>query len=312
MNTTETDGPTDPAGGESNASGGGKSDEAALGESNEAAIGESSEATADELRELLDFAAGLAREAGEITLRYFRRALTPERKADGSFVTAADREAERRLRAEIGRRYPADAIIGEEEGERAGTSARRWIVDPIDGTFAFVHGVPFYGVLVGVEIGGAAAVGVVNLPALGETVSAARGLGCHWNGEPARVSSVASLEEALLLSTDFRACARYGFGEAAAELQRRARNLRTWGDCYGHVLVATGRAECMLDPVMNVWDCAPLLPILEEAGGTFTDWRGHATIHGGNAVATNGALFGEVMSVIGSRTADPSRPVSGD
>lgn len=268
---------------------------------------------AGELRELMDFAAAIAREAGEITLRYFRRALTPERKADGSFVTAADREAERFLRSEIERRYPADSIVGEEEADRAGASTRRWIIDPIDGTFAFVHGVPFYGVLVGVEVGDEPAVGVVNMPALGELVAAARGEGCHWNGARARVSQVAALADAMLLSTDFRACDRYGFGGAAEELQRRAHTSRTWGDCYGHLLVATGRAECMLDPVMNVWDCAPLLPILEEAGGTFTDWQGRPTIRGGNAVSTNGALFAEVMSTIRAHADDATRaPKGGD
>ena len=147
------------------------------------------------------------------------------------------------MRAEIERRFPDDAIVGEEEGVRAGTSRRRWIIDPIDGTFAFVHGVPFYGVLIGVEIDDEPVVGVVNLPALGELITAARGLGCYWNGERARVSTVSVLDESLLLSTDFRACRNYGFGKAAEELQRRARNVRTWGDCYGHVLVATGRAE---------------------------------------------------------------------
>ncbi len=102
----------------------------------------------------------------------------------------------------------------------------------------------------------------------------------------------------MLLSTDFGSCARHGFGAAGDELQRRAAQRRTWGDCYGYVLVATGRADVMLDPAMNVWDCAALLPVLEEAGGTFTDWQGQRTIHSGNAVATNGALFGEVMQII--------------
>ncbi|PYS89640.1 MAG: histidinol phosphate phosphatase [Acidobacteria bacterium] len=250
------------------------------------------------LRELMAFAAQLARGAGEITLRYFRRTLEAERKADGSFVTAADREAEKFLRAEIGRRFPDDAIIGEEEGEQAGTTDRRWIIDPIDGTYSFVHGVPFYGVLIGLEIADEPSVGVVHLPALGELIKAARGQGCYWNGELARVSATDSMAEALLLATDFGTCERYGFGAAADELQRRFGARRTWGDCYGHVLVATGRAECMLDPVMNVWDCAPLLPIVEEAGGTFTDWRGQRTIRGGNAISTNGALFNEVFQII--------------
>ena len=251
-----------------------------------------------ELRELMETAAKLARAAGEITLRYFRRAYTPERKADGSFVTAADREAEKFLRAELARLFPDDAILGEEEGERAGRSGRRWIIDPIDGTYSFVHGVPFYGVLLGLEIADEAVVGVVNIPALGESVKAARGQGCYWNDEVARVSATATMDEALLLATDFGTCARYGFGAAAAELQQRFGARRTWGDCYGHVLVATGRAECMLDAVMNVWDCAPLLPIVEEAGGTFTDWAGRRTIRGGNAVSTNGALFAEVFEII--------------
>jgi fructose-1,6-bisphosphatase/inositol monophosphatase family enzyme len=140
--------------------------------------------------------------------------------------------------------------------------------------------------------------GVVNLPALGEIVCAARGLGCFWNDAPARVSTTESLSDALLLSTDFGSCDSHGFGRAAEILQRQVNARRTWGDVYGHVLVATGRADIMLDPIMNVWDCAPLLPIVEEAGGTFTDWRGQRTIHGGNAISTNGKLFEPVMAVI--------------
>ena len=123
-------------------------------------------------------------------------------------------------------------------------------------------------------------------------------MGCFLNGERARVSDTAELKDALLLSTDLAACARYGFGPAAERLQARAKTSRTWGDCYGYVLLATGRADVMLDPVMNLWDCAPLLPIMEEAGGTFTDWRGVRTASGGNSIATNGLLFDEVISVI--------------
>jgi histidinol-phosphatase len=251
-----------------------------------------------ELRELLDFGVGLARGAGEITLRYFRKKFDTRRKANKTFVTEADLEAEAFLRREIAARYPEDAILGEEEGAREGTSGRRWIVDPIDGTYSFVHGVPFYGVLVGVELEGEPSVGVIHMPALGETAYAARGLGCFLNGEPARVRETRTLEESLVLSTDFGSCERYGFGRAADELQRRAGQRRTWGDCYGYLLVATGRADVMLDPSMNVWDCAALLPVVEEAGGTFTDWQGQRTIHGGNAIATNSLLFEEVMAIV--------------
>lgn len=252
-----------------------------------------------ELKELLEFAVVLARGAGDITLNYFRKQPETSTKSDGSYVTIADREAESYLRKQINERFPDDGILGEEEGELEGRSGRRWILDPIDGTFAFVHGVPFYGVLIALEIEREMRVGVVNIPALGEIVSAAQGCGCFFNGEATRVSKTSKLEEALLLSTDFRAAAYHGFGRAVDFLQRTAKTSRTWGDCYGYVLVATGRADVMLDPVMNLWDCAPLLPIMEEAGGTFTDWRGVRTVDGGNAIATNKLLFDEVMQLIG-------------
>ena len=243
-----------------------------------------------ELNDLLEFAVEIARGAGEITLQYFRKQPETSRKSDGSFVTIADRQAESYLRQRIKTHFPDDGILGEEEGETRGNSGRRWILDPIDGTFAFVHGVPLYGVLIAIEIEGELRVGVVNMPALGEIVSAAKGLGCFLNGEPARVSTTAELKDALLLSTSFV--------DATELLEARAKVSRTWGDCYGYVLVATGRADVMVDPVMNIWDCAPLLPIMEEAGGTFTDWRGVRTANGGNSIATNGVLFEEVMSLI--------------
>ena len=252
----------------------------------------------NELQGLLEFSVELARGAGDITLKYFRKRPETTTKSDGSYVTVADREAEAYLRRQIAERYPDDSIVGEEEGETQGRSDRRWIVDPIDGTFAFVHGVPFYGVLIGLEIDGEMSVGVVNIPALDEIVSAAKGVGCFLNGERTRVSNTARLEDALLLCTDFTSCARYGFGRAAELLQARTKTSRTWGDCYGYVLVATGRAEVMLDPVMNLWDCAALLPIMEEAGGTFTDWRGVRTAAGNNSIATNGLLFDDVMGVV--------------
>ena len=261
-------------------------------------------ASKNELNELLEFSIALARGAGDITLNYFRKQPETSTKSDGSYVTIADREAEAYLRRQIAERFPDDGILGEEEGEHAGRSGRRWILDPIDGTFAFVHGVPFYGVLIAVEIDNQMTFGVINIPVLNEIVAAAAGCGCFFNGEPARVSTINKLKDGLLLATNFNSCAKYGFGDAAQRLQARARTSRTWGDCYGYVLVATGRAEVMFDPVMNLWDCAPLLPIMEEAGGTFTDWRGVRTPHGGNAIATNGLLFDEVMSLIRDRDAD--------
>src|SRR3954447_26391564 len=168
-----------------------------------------------ELNELLEFAVEISRGAGEITLQYFKKKPETSTKSDGSYVTIADREAESYLRRRIAERFPDDGILGEEEGETRGKSGRRWILDPIDGTFAFVHGVPLYGVLIAVEIEGELSLGVVNMPALGEIVSAAKGLGCFFNGEPARVSTTAELKDALLLCTSFSECARSSFGRAA-------------------------------------------------------------------------------------------------
>ena len=257
-------------------------------------------ASNSELKQLLEFSVALARGAGNITLDYFRKQPETSTKSDGSYVTVADREAERYLRKQIAERFPDDGIVGEEEGAVEGRSGRRWILDPIDGTFAFVHGVPFYGVLIALEIENEMSVGVINIPALGEIVSAANGCGCFLNGEATRVSTTTKLNEALLLCTDFRAADKHGFAAPIERLQRSASVNRTWGDCYGYLLVATGRADVMLDPVMNLWDCAPLLPIMEEAGGTFTDWRGVRTVDGGNSIATNGLLFAEVMKIIES------------
>lgn len=254
-----------------------------------------------DLQPALEFAVDIAREAGEITLQYFQRnraSLTIERKRDGSFVTNADREAEDFLRGEITKRFPDDAILGEEAGETKGVSNRRWILDPIDGTFSFVSGVPLFAVLVGLEVEGEAVLGVINAAAANEIVYARRGGGCFWNGDRTEVSKTEKLEDALILCTDFGTCEKYGFGLAADELQRRAKARRTWADAYGYLLVATGRADVMCDPVMNLWDCCALAPVVEEAGGSFTDWRGARTIHGRNALATNGRLYDEVMQVV--------------
>jgi histidinol phosphatase-like enzyme (inositol monophosphatase family) len=250
------------------------------------------------LGDLLEVAVQAAHAGGRRTLAYFNTGIAVERKTDGSPITAADREAESIMRRIIAGAFPEHGILGEEEGEVRGRAPYRWIIDPLDGTRTFVRGVPLYGTLVGVEVHGDPAVGVIYLPALEETVAAARGAGCTWNGRPCRVSPVDRLERALLVVTDGRmARAR---GDAYEELVARTELQRTWADCYAYVLVATGRAEVALDPVMNVWDCAALLPVVEEAGGRFTDWRGRRTITGGDAVATNGVLHGEVVRLLAS------------
>ena len=263
---------------------------------------EATSALADDL----EFAVGIAREAGAILRALFLTdALETRAKADGSPVTVADRRAERSLRARIAARFPADGIVGEEEGEAPGTSGRRWILDPLDGTVSFVRGVPLFGTLVGLEADGEAVLGVCYLPALDELVAGARGLGARWERpgaapRPARVSRVDRLEDALACVTSARLCADMGRAALHARLLAAVGRDRGWSDCYAHVLVATGRAELVLEPRMALWDCAALAPIVEEAGGTFTSLRGERTIAGGDALVTNGRLFEAARSLLGS------------
>ena len=251
-----------------------------------------------DLREYLDFAAQTAHEAGRLTLGYFRTGkMRTEFKPDDTPVTAADREAERLIRARIGARYPEQAVVGEEYGAE-GDSSHRWIVDPIDGTKAFVRGVPLYGVLIGLEIEGACEVGAAYFPALDEMVYAATGEGCYCNGRRSRVSSAETLEGGILSFTDAATFEERGREAAFRRLRGAAGGSRGWSDAYGHALVAAGRVELMLDPVVNPWDCAPFPPILREAGGYFGDWSGNETIHAGEALSTPRELLPEVLRLI--------------
>jgi len=254
--------------------------------------------TDSELRDLLDFGVDLAWRAGKITLEYFQTQPPIERKSDQSVVTIADRRAEEMIRERIRSRFPDHGIIGEEYGAEPGSSRYTWILDPIDGTQSFVHGVAFYGVLIGLEFENEPVLGVVNCPALDEMTYAARGHGCYWNGRHARVSETASLQDATVSTSGAEYFEKVGRGPSWRNLIGQTARHRTWGDCYGYVLVATGRIDVMIDPIMNVWDCAPLLPIIAEAGGRFTDWKGDATIRGGDSIGSNGRLHSAVLSAL--------------
>lgn len=250
---------------------------------------------------LLDEAVSLCRKAGELTLRWFRQhELAVDQKEDGTPVTEADRAAERFLRDEISRRYPGDAILGEEEADCSGTTGRTWIIDPIDGTKAFARGVPLYSNLLAVYDDEGPAVGVVNLPGLGETVYAGRGLGCFADGRPARVSDRRSLADSSVCTS--------GFGRWTTKQLESLRDagplVRTWGDGYGFTLVATGRIEAMVDPAVALWDIAPMPIIMREAGGRFTDLSGSEDIHldSGATVsglASNGHVHDELAELLG-------------
>ncbi len=249
----------------------------------------------------LEFAVEAVRQAGEFTLGYFQNAaLEVEFKADRTPVTVADRGAEQRIREMLARAFPRDGILGEEQGEEPGSSGRRWIVDPIDGTQSFVRGVPLYGVLLGLEVDGECMVGAAGFPALSMTLWAARGEGAWHDGKRIHVAPTSELGQATLCSSDIHPNhmgeANPGFQNLLAACGR----YRGWGDCYGYALVAMGRADIMIDPILAPWDCAALIPVLEEAGGVFVDWQGRRTAHGGNGIGTTPGLVDEVRRLLGA------------
>lgn len=253
---------------------------------------------------LLDAAMELARLAGEVALSHYRSNLVVETKADGSPVTAADRAAETAAREWVQRHFPDDGVLGEEFGLERPEARRRWVIDPIDGTKSFVAGVPLWGSLVALCEGERVLAGAASFPAVGEQIAAAPGEGCWWNGSRCQVSLICSVDAALVLTTDER-FSEYSTRRVAWErVAATARLSRTWGDCFGYLLVATGRAEGMFDPVLSPWDAAALQPIIMEAGGVFTDWSGEATAFGGSAIATNAALSVQLRSLLASPSSD--------
>jgi histidinol phosphatase-like enzyme (inositol monophosphatase family) len=257
------------------------------------------------MQQRLEYARSIAQAAGKHTLRYFYEAekLIVERKSDESPVTIADKETEQLLRQRIAERFPDDAVLGEEFPNTGGTSGFRWFLDPIDGTTSFIHGVPLYSTLIGLEQEGQCVGGVIALPALHELVWAGIGLGA-WHetsrreSKRCRVSQCTKLSEATFITSEvltFNKCNRRA---AYDQLETHVRLTRTWGDAYGYALIATGRADVMVDPIMSEWDAAPLLVILEESGGRFTDWQGKPTIFGKEGVATNGVLHESVLALL--------------
>lgn len=253
---------------------------------------------------LMQAAAEVARLAGDTARRFFGGGLRVETKRDGSPVTIADREAERVAREWLERRFPLDGILGEEHGTQRGDAPRRWIIDPIDGTASFVRGVPLWGTLIAVAAGDEVLAGAAYYPATGELIAAAPGAGCWWNDTRCRVSGVASLATATVLTSDESFRRDPSRRMAWERLASQSAMSRSWGDCYGYLLVATGRAEVMADAKVQPWDAAPFLPIIEEAGGVFTDWNGRRTAFGGGMIATNAALARTTRALLADSGSD--------
>ena len=238
----------------------------------------------------LDLALRLADVADEIALSRFRaRDLVVETKPDQTPVTEADRAVETELRTILGVERRRDAILGEEEGQ-TGSSARRWIVDPIDGTRNYLRGVPVWATLIALEDHGQVTVGVVSAPALHRRWWAERGAGAHANGDVVRVSRVARPEDAVLT---------FALEQSLPRLAGRAWHARGYGDFWSHMLVAEGAVDGAIDAIgVSVWDLAAVQVIVEEAGGTFTDFAGEHRIDGNSAISSNGLLHADLLEAV--------------
>ena len=252
----------------------------------------------------LEFVLGLYPAVARFVLGYYESSsLAVEWKADQTPVTLADRGAEELLRKHIAARFPHDAILGEESGETPGTSGFRWVLDPVDGTKSFVSGVPLFGMLIGLQFGSGCVAGVCGFPALNEVVYARRDHGTwrkQGDAPPVRchVRKTPELSQAVFCFTSSGGWDSAGHWETFGQLTRATRLSRGWGDCYGHVLVATGRADVMVDPALAIWDAAALIPIVTEAGGCFIDWTGQQTVDGGNGISVIPELKSAVLRVI--------------
>jgi histidinol-phosphatase len=249
---------------------------------------------------LRDLAVSAAQAGGRAALAHFRRPdLQVETKHDDSPVTIADREAEAAIAATIRQARPDDAWLGEESGIASGTSPYRWIVDPIDGTRNFVRGIPLWAVLVAcehVEHGVVAA--AVGIPGLDEWYEAVRGGGARLGDQPIHVSRIASLADSLFCFESPAWFSRNRMDGCFAELCAATALQRGICDAYGHMLVATGRAEVVVEPQLKVWDVAATSLVVSEAGGRFSDLAGTPSIRSDNAVVSNGRVHAQTLAII--------------
>lgn len=251
------------------------------------------------------FMTELAHESGDFIRPLFRQhSVAIETKADLSPVTAADRGAEELMRARIAKRFPAHGILGEEFGAERIDAEFVWVLDPVDGTKSFITGVPLWGTLIALLHQGQPVLGCIHQPIL-EQLMLGDGATTTLNGTPVRCRATTRIEDATLLTSDPLLPAKYQNGAAYDALAARAKLVRTWGDCYGYLLLASGWADIAIDPIMNPWDIAALVPIVRGAGGTITDWRGGAAYPAESSVACATAeLHTQTLAMLNSDRAD--------
>jgi histidinol phosphatase-like enzyme (inositol monophosphatase family) len=251
---------------------------------------------------LVNFLNELLDTSREIIRPYFTAPdLQMETKEDGTPVTIADRETERVLREKIRRTYPDHGIIGEEFGNEREEAEYVWVLDPIDGTKSFISGVPLFGTLIGLLKNGTPLLGAIDQPILEQRMTG-DGEQTLLNGKPAHIRKTASLAEATLLSTDPLEPSRIWNSDAWSDLTNRVRLYRTWGDCYGYLLLAAGKGDIMIDPIVSKWDFLPIIPIIRGAGGTITDWMGNDPIKGNSIIASSPGIHAEIIQILNQGT----------
>ncbi len=245
------------------------------------------------------FIAELAAASGDFIRPFYgAKDVAVEFKADHSPVTAADRGAEQLMRRAIAGRFPQHGVIGEEFGSERPGAEFVWVLDPIDGTKSFTANVPLFGTLIALLHEGTPVLGCIHQPILGQLVIG-DGTVTTLNGRPVRSRATARVEEATLLTSDPAALPACSGGPGFQTLMGRARVARTWGDCYGYLLVATGWADVMFDPIMNLWDIAALVPIIRGAGGVISDPKGGAAYPATATLASaNPALHAQVLAAL--------------
>lgn len=249
----------------------------------------------------LSFAIDVCKEAGKTALRHFKRGVEVEMKPDNTPVTLADKECEKLIREMISSRFPDDALLGEEEGESnpdAAKSKRKWIIDPIDGTYNFARGIPVFSVLLALEQDSEIVVGVIHNPAAAETFYAERGGGAFRNGERIQVSKVSEIENSQFLFGAINRILEGGLWDGFTQAIKKSYRQRGLGDYLDFSYVFEGKAEAMIEVGLKPWDIAPMKVLAEESGGQFSDLYGTQSVYTGNCLVSNGKLHSAYLNLL--------------
>lgn len=247
--------------------------------------------------ELLETAVDIADRAGQMALSYFRQALLIEMKENHTPVTIADKKTEEMIRTELSKAFPDHGLLGEEFGIHAHDAKFVWTIDPIDGTRSFIRGIPLWGTLLGLLEDGEPVLGVMVLPSLDETYTAAKGLGAYCDGQQLHVSATKAIESAIVSTGDVNCFDDIGKRNVQRSLEERAELVRGYTDCFGHALVARGAIDAMVDPLVSIWDIAPIACIIKEAGGEYFALNGETTIREKTFVTCTPALKREILAL---------------